>query len=245
MRITTAGPAALVRSQITPGPFRTRASTRQRPPPTDTRRSPLRDLATRPCECRGRCKDYDIPLSDRHLDRLAFRVEHWLLSAPIDLATGRLGRAIRKDEQRIIAPCDHQPATGVTILGFQLSCWEEAKVLAGVPIKRSIASYASAGTSRFSTADPFSSRATTTRASRRATCRPAWRSAFRRSRGRFWSTAGIVRGRTTERAATPGALRPGRPRIAPAPRRQRGRGRRRRRADYAVGAPGARRGALP
>jgi hypothetical protein len=51
-------------------------------------------------------------------------------AAPVDLATGRLGRPVRKDERTVVAFGDRHPDTGVQIEGFQLPCWEEAKRLA-------------------------------------------------------------------------------------------------------------------
>ena len=52
------------------------------------------------------------------------------LAAPIDLATGRLGAAVRKDKQTFIATVERHPDTGAEIPGFQLPLWEEAKALA-------------------------------------------------------------------------------------------------------------------
>ena len=52
------------------------------------------------------------------------------LAAPVDLQTGRLGPAIRKDEIRFLAPCELHPDTGARIEGFQLPDWERVKRLA-------------------------------------------------------------------------------------------------------------------
>jgi hypothetical protein len=52
------------------------------------------------------------------------------LAAPIDLATGRLGRAIRKDLRLTPAPVAVHPYTGARIEGHQLSHWAEAVSLA-------------------------------------------------------------------------------------------------------------------
>lgn len=52
------------------------------------------------------------------------------MAASVDLATGRLGRPVRKDERTVVAYGDRHPDTGVQIEGFQLPCWEEAKRLA-------------------------------------------------------------------------------------------------------------------
>lgn len=52
------------------------------------------------------------------------------VAAPIDLATGRLGPAIRKDKKRLIARCEHHPDTGAVIEGFQLPHWERVQRLA-------------------------------------------------------------------------------------------------------------------
>ncbi|MHB1225418.1 MAG: sugar-transfer associated ATP-grasp domain-containing protein [Gemmatimonadaceae bacterium] len=45
------------------------------------------------------------------------------LAAPIDLATGRLGPAIRKSETSFVETCSHHPDTGALIEGFQLPDW--------------------------------------------------------------------------------------------------------------------------
>jgi len=52
------------------------------------------------------------------------------IAAPIDLATGRLGPAIRKAPESFVAPCDRHPDTGAVIEGFQLPHWEGVKCLA-------------------------------------------------------------------------------------------------------------------
>jgi hypothetical protein len=48
------------------------------------------------------------------------------LAAPVDLATGRLGRAIRKDFRLLPVPTERHPDTGATIEGHQLPHWEDA-----------------------------------------------------------------------------------------------------------------------
>jgi len=47
------------------------------------------------------------------------------MAAPVDLATGRLGRAIGKSKKTLVAPYERHPDTGVTIDGFQLPLWGE------------------------------------------------------------------------------------------------------------------------
>ena len=49
--------------------------------------------------------------------------------APVDLATGRLGPALRR-EGRLLAPTPRHPDTGVAIEGFQLPHWEAVADLA-------------------------------------------------------------------------------------------------------------------
>jgi len=51
------------------------------------------------------------------------------VAAPVDVATGRLGPAIRKAEGSIPTSCPRHPDTGATIEGFQLPHWESAKQL--------------------------------------------------------------------------------------------------------------------
>jgi len=51
------------------------------------------------------------------------------LAAPVDLATGRLGRAVRKDERRFVSHCEQHPDTGARIEGVQLPHWETTKRL--------------------------------------------------------------------------------------------------------------------
>ena len=48
------------------------------------------------------------------------------LAAPIDLATGRLGKAVRKDFRLLPMPTDRHPDTGATIEGYQLPHWPDA-----------------------------------------------------------------------------------------------------------------------
>ena len=52
------------------------------------------------------------------------------LAAPIDLATGRLGRAVRKDLRLLPVATDRHPDTRARIEGFQLPWWPEAVSLA-------------------------------------------------------------------------------------------------------------------
>ena len=51
------------------------------------------------------------------------------VAAPVDLATGRLGRAVGKGKP-FLAPVERHPRTGAPIAGFQLPRWEEAAALA-------------------------------------------------------------------------------------------------------------------
>lgn len=51
------------------------------------------------------------------------------VAAPVDVVTGRLGRAVGKGKP-FLSPVDHHPKTGATIPGFQLPLWEEATALA-------------------------------------------------------------------------------------------------------------------
>jgi Sugar-transfer associated ATP-grasp len=48
------------------------------------------------------------------------------LAAPIDLATGRLGPAVRKDLSLLDAPAVVHPQTGARIEGHQLTHWADA-----------------------------------------------------------------------------------------------------------------------
>lgn len=52
------------------------------------------------------------------------------LASPVDLATGRLGRAIRKEARVMPAPADRHPDTGVPIEGHVLGQWPAAVNLA-------------------------------------------------------------------------------------------------------------------
>lgn len=49
--------------------------------------------------------------------------------APVDLATGRLGAALRR-RRHVLLPIERHPDTGAPIAGHALPCWEEAKALA-------------------------------------------------------------------------------------------------------------------
>lgn len=69
---------------------------------------------------------YKIPTGEAPTDHMRLGG----LAAPIDLASGRLGRAIRKDKKRFIAPCLTHPDTGATIEGFQVPEWERVQRLA-------------------------------------------------------------------------------------------------------------------
>jgi len=66
-----------------------------------------------------------IPTGAAATDHMAFGG----VAAPVDLATGRLGRGVRKDEGKFITPCERHPDTGAVIAGFQLPDWERAKQL--------------------------------------------------------------------------------------------------------------------
>jgi hypothetical protein len=56
------------------------------------------------------------------------------IAGPIDLATGRLGKA--KTAQRDAQWQSHHPTTGVQFEGLALPCWEEAKALASLAHER-------------------------------------------------------------------------------------------------------------
>jgi hypothetical protein len=56
-------------------------------------------------------------------------MKHGGLGAPIDLATGCLQRAVRKDPKTLVVYCDRHPDTGAAIEGFQLPHWESTKQL--------------------------------------------------------------------------------------------------------------------
>jgi len=56
-------------------------------------------------------------------------MKHGGLGAPVDLATGRLQRAVRKDPKTLVAFCNRHPDTGAAIEGFQLPHWESTKQL--------------------------------------------------------------------------------------------------------------------
>ena len=51
------------------------------------------------------------------------------LAAPIDLASGRLGAAVRKHPGYLAAPIERHPATGAAIEGHQLPHWAEVRSL--------------------------------------------------------------------------------------------------------------------
>lgn len=48
------------------------------------------------------------------------------VAAPVELATGRLGRAVREDDTCVVAVCERHPDTGAVIEGFQLPHWRRA-----------------------------------------------------------------------------------------------------------------------
>lgn len=52
------------------------------------------------------------------------------VAAQVDLATGRLGTGIRKNQSLVIEPCTHHPDTGVAISGFTLPLWKNVLDLA-------------------------------------------------------------------------------------------------------------------
>ena len=51
------------------------------------------------------------------------------MMAPVDLATGRLGTAVRR-QRRALVPVERHPDTGAVIAGHQVPCWAEAVALA-------------------------------------------------------------------------------------------------------------------
>lgn len=48
------------------------------------------------------------------------------VAAPVELATGRLGPAVREDTASVVAACERHPDTGAVIEGFQLPHWQRA-----------------------------------------------------------------------------------------------------------------------
>ncbi|HEU4630925.1 MAG TPA: sugar-transfer associated ATP-grasp domain-containing protein [Gemmatimonadaceae bacterium] len=52
------------------------------------------------------------------------------LAAPVELATGRLQRAIAKSKTAYVAPCERHPDSGAVLEGFQLPHWERVLQLA-------------------------------------------------------------------------------------------------------------------
>lgn len=69
---------------------------------------------------------YRMPIGDAPVDNFSLGG----LAAPIDLSTGRLGRAIPKDFRELPFGTDRHPATGAVIEGRQLPFWPEAISLA-------------------------------------------------------------------------------------------------------------------
>jgi hypothetical protein len=65
---------------------------------------------------------YRMPVGDLPADNYS----QGGLVADIDLETGRLGNALRQDEQRIVVPVDRHPSTAAPIQGHQLPWWPEA-----------------------------------------------------------------------------------------------------------------------
>lgn len=62
---------------------------------------------------------YRIPFGDAPTDNMSAGG----IGAPVDLATGRLGRGITMARSTFFEPCDRHPDTGAAIEGFQLPCW--------------------------------------------------------------------------------------------------------------------------
>lgn len=51
------------------------------------------------------------------------------LAAAVDVATGRLGVAMRKDAKLLAAPVERHPTTGALVAGHELPCWADAVAL--------------------------------------------------------------------------------------------------------------------
>lgn len=61
-----------------------------------------------------------LPTGDAATDHMKYGG----IAAPVDLATGRLGKAVAKDEARFVVPCERHPDSGALLEGFQLPHWQ-------------------------------------------------------------------------------------------------------------------------
>lgn len=68
---------------------------------------------------------YRLAIGDAPADNFHFGG----MMAPVDLATGRLGVAVRR-EGRVLVPVERHPDTGAVIAGWQMPFWPEALALA-------------------------------------------------------------------------------------------------------------------
>ncbi len=68
---------------------------------------------------------YRLAIGDAPADNFHFGG----MMAPVDLATGRLGVAVKR-RGRVLVPVERHPDTGATIAGHQIPCWPEACALA-------------------------------------------------------------------------------------------------------------------
>jgi hypothetical protein len=62
-----------------------------------------------------------IPIGDSRIDSFSLGNA----AAPVDLDTGRLGKAIRKTDTGAVEYCERHPDSGVVLEGFQLPHWDE------------------------------------------------------------------------------------------------------------------------
>lgn len=68
---------------------------------------------------------YRMPVGDAAADNF----DQGGLAAAVDVATGRLGVAMRKDATQLAAPVERHPTTGAPIAGHPIPCWEAAVAL--------------------------------------------------------------------------------------------------------------------
>jgi hypothetical protein len=68
---------------------------------------------------------YKMPVGDSPADNFHFGG----IVAPVDVVTGRLGTAIRR-QGRVLMPVERHPDTGAPIAGHRLPCWAETMALA-------------------------------------------------------------------------------------------------------------------
>jgi hypothetical protein len=87
----------------------------------------MRILTYRPPGGRARVvlAAYRLAIGDAPADNFHFGG----MMAPIDLATGRLGTAVRR-QGRVLVPVERHPDTGAVIAGHQMPYWPEAVALA-------------------------------------------------------------------------------------------------------------------